>query len=292
MAIRPRRPAKPAGVRAERRARVRHLARIAALVLVTALVWLPLVVTVSTSLRPRAEITTTEPSLIPGEFTLGNYSRLFRVMDYGACMKNSLVVAGCTAAICLLVSSLAAYSLVWLKFRGKRAFLALTLLAYTFPQILLVIPLFVMCFRLGLLDTRFALVLTYLSFVLPFGIWMHRNYFQTISGELVGAALTDGCGYLQCMVKVVLPISLPAMATVLTFSFVAAWNEYMFANILVSSDAARTASVGLQTLIGSHSTDYGMLTAASVVMALPVIIFFLLIQGYFREGLTMGSMKG
>ncbi|MEW6553702.1 MAG: carbohydrate ABC transporter permease [Actinomycetota bacterium] len=282
----------PARGRGRRRAWLGHALRITVLVVVTAIVWLPLIVAVFTSFKPRAEIASASPSLIPDEFTLSNYFRLFRVMDYEVYLKNSLVVAGCTSVICLLVTSLAAYSLVWLRFRGKRMFLGMTLFVYMFPQILLVIPLFVMCFRLHLLDTRFALVLTYLSFVLPFGIWMQRNYFLSISSDLVDAALTDGCNYFQCMVKVIFPISLPAMATVLTFAFIAAWNEYMFANILISSDATRTASIGLQTLIGSHSTDYGLLTAASVIMAVPVIVFFLLIQRYFREGLAMGGVKG
>lgn len=269
-----------------------HALRIAALVLITLLVWLPLVVTVSTSFKPKSDIATANPSIIPRGITFDNYMRLFRIMSFGTYMKNSLIVAVSTAAVSLLVSSLAAYSLVWLKFRGKKVFIGMTLFVYMFPQILLVIPLFLLCYQLGLLDTRFALVLTYLSFILPFGIWMLKNYFQTISSDLVDAALVDGCNYFQCMTKIVLPLALPAMATVLTFSFVLAWNEYMFANILISSDAVRTGSIGLQTLIGNHATDYGGLTAASVVMAVPVVVFFLIVQRYFREGLTLGGTSG
>lgn len=278
--------------RRKRKAILGHAARITTLVVLTAVIWLPVIVSLFTSFKPRADIVSVQPSLIPDSFTLDNYVRLFRITNFGVYMTNSLVVASCTAAISLLVSSLAAYSLVWLKFRGKGVFVGMTLFVYMFPQILLVIPLFLLCFQLHLLDTRFALVLTYLSFVLPFGIWMQKNYFQTISRDLVDAALIDGCSYFQCMTRVILPLSLPAMATVVTFSFVLAWNEYMFANILISSDAKRTGSIGLQTLIGNNVTDYGLLTAASVIMAIPVLLLFLLVQRYFREGLTFGGVKG
>lgn len=271
---------------------LRQAPRIAVLFFITAVVWLPIIVALFTSFKPRAEITSVNPSLVPREFTFDNYLRLFRVMDYWVYLKNSSIVAASTAAISLLVSSLAAYSLVWLKFKGKRLFLGMTLFAYMFPQILLVIPLFLLCHRLHLLDTRFALVLTYLSFVLPFGIWMQKNYFQSISSDLVDAALIDGCSYFKCMTRVILPLCLPAMATVLTFSFVLAWNEYMFANILISTDSVRTGSIGLQTLIGNNASDYGLLTAASVILAIPVVLFFLLVQRYFREGLTLDSLKG
>lgn len=254
-------------------------------------VWLPLIVAVLTSFKSRAEIVTAIPRLLPESLNLDNYVRLFKVMKFGEYMINSLVVAGSTAIISLIVSSLAAYALVWFEFRGKKAFIALNLLVYIFPQILLAIPLFLMCYELGLLDTRFALVLTYMSFILPFGIWMLKNYFQTISRELVEAALIDGCSYLQCLLRVVLPVCLPVLATVLTYSFVLGWNEYMYANILIKSNSMRTVAIGVQTLVGTHGADFGLLTAAAVVMIIPVVIFFIAVQRLFIDGLTTGSVK-
>lgn len=254
-------------------------------------VWLPLIVAVLTSFKTRAEIVTAIPRLLPESLNLDNYVRLFKVMKFGEYMINSLVVAGSTAIISLIVSSLAAYALVWFEFRGKKAFIALNLLVYIFPQILLAIPLFLMCYELGLLDTRFALVLTYMSFILPFGIWMLKNYFQTISRELVEAALIDGCNYLQCLLRVVLPVCLPVLATVLTYSFVLGWNEYMYANILIKSNSMRTVAIGVQMLVGTHGADFGLLTAAAVVMIIPVVIFFIAVQRLFIDGLTTGSVK-
>lgn len=270
---------------------MKYAGKFLALAAIAFIVWLPIIVVAVTSFKTRAEIVTAVPSLLPESLNWDNYVRLFRVMKFGNYLVNSVIVAGFTAVISLFVSSLAAYALVWLEFRGKNAFVALNLFVYIFPQILLAIPLFLMCYELGLLDTRFALVLTYMSFILPFGIWMLKNYFQTISRELVEAARIDGCNYFQCLIHVVLPVCLPVLATVLTYSFVLGWNEYMYANILIKSNSMRTVAIGVQTLVGTHGADFGLLTAAAVVMIIPVIIFFFTVQRLFIEGLTMGSVK-
>jgi multiple sugar transport system permease protein len=255
------------------------------------IIWLPIIVVVFTSFKYRSEIFTLNPSIFPKTLNFDNYTRLLKLTDFGLYLKNSLLVAGFTSGISLLVSSLAAYALVWMEFKGKQGFIGLILIGYIFPQILLVIPLFLMCFNLHLLDTKLALVLTYLSFILPFAVWTLRNYFLSISSDLVDAGLIDGCNYFQCLVRVVLPVCLPVMATVLTYSFVLAWDEYMFANILIQSDVNRTVAIGVQAIVGSHATDYGLLTAASVLMILPVIIFFILVQRLFIDNLMMGSVK-
>lgn len=270
---------------------MKYAGKFLALAAIALIVWLPIIVVVVTSFKTRSEIVTAVPSLLPESLNWDNYVRLFKVMKFGNYLVNSMLVAGFTAVISLFVSSLAAYALVWLEFRGKNAFIALNLFVYIFPQILLAIPLFLMCYGLGLLDTRFALVLTYMSFILPFGIWMLKNYFQTISRELVEAARIDGCNYFQCLIHVVLPVCLPVLATVLTYSFVLGWNEYMYANILIKSNSMRTVAIGVQTLVGTHGADFGLLTAAAVVMIIPVIIFFFTVQRLFIEGLTMGSVK-
>lgn len=261
------------------------------LLILSLIIWLPIIVVVFTSFKYRSEIFTLNPSIFPKTMNFENYARLLKLTDFNMYLRNSFVVAGFTSAISLLVASLAAYALVWMEFKGKRGFIGLILLGYIFPQILLVIPLFLMCFSLHLLDTKLALVLTYLSFILPFAVWTLRNYFQSISSDLVDAGLIDGCNYFQCLVRVVLPVCLPVIATVLTYSFVLAWDEYMFANILIQSDVNRTVAIGVQSIVGSHATDYGLLTAASVLMILPVIIFFILVQRFFIDNLMQGSVK-
>jgi multiple sugar transport system permease protein len=268
-----------------------YLSKLMFLTVIALIIWLPILATIFTSFKLRSEIAVAIPTLLPQSFSLDNYERLFRVMRFDVYLWNSLLVASCTSAISLLASSLAAYALVWFKFRGKSLFQGFTLFVYLFPQILLAIPLFLMCYRLQLLDTKFALVLTYLAFILPFGIWMLKNYFESISGDLVDAALVDGCSYWQCLLRVVLPVCLPGMATVLTYSFILAWNEFMFANILISSNSNRTVSIGVQTLVSNHGTDFSLLTAAAVVMIIPTLIFFISVQRWFIEGLTLGGAR-
>jgi ABC-type glycerol-3-phosphate transport system permease component len=269
----------------------KYIGKFLVLLSISIIVWIPIVVVLFTSFKHRGDIVTASPSLLPKIINFDNYIRLFEITNFQVYLTNSLMVAGFTAIISLLVSSLGAYATVWLKFKGKNYFIGLNLFVYIFPQILLVIPLFLMCYKLQLLDTKFALVLTYLSFILPFGIWLLRNYFQTIPKDLVEAALIDGCNHCQCLIHVVLPICLPVMATVLTYSFVLGWNEYLFANILIKTDSIRTVAIGVQTLVGSHGTDYGLLTAAAVVMIIPVIIMFIFVQRLFIDGLAMGSVK-
>lgn len=267
------------------------LTKLILMVVVALVIWIPILVTFFTSFKMRSEIATLVPALLPETFCLDNYERLFRVMNFDVYLRNSLIVASVTSIISLLASSLAAYSLVWLKFRNQNIFQGFTLVVYLFPQILLVIPLYLMCYHLNLLDTAFALILTYLAFILPFGIWMLKNYFQSISKDLVDAARVDGCKDWQCLLRVVLPVCLPGLATVMTYSFIMAWNEFMFANILISSNSSRTVAVGVQALIGNHGTDFSLLTAAAIMMIIPTLIFFVLIQKWFIEGLTLGGVQ-
>ncbi|MFA5385146.1 MAG: carbohydrate ABC transporter permease [Eubacteriales bacterium] len=265
--------------------------RLLLLMIITYILLFPMTVALFTSLKPPGEVITATPSLLPHNFTLQNYRVLFSLREFPRYLWNSLLVSCYTALISILVSSLAAYALVWMNFTGKRTIVKAIFFTYMFPQILLVLPLFLMCYELNLIDTKMALVLTYLSFSLPFCVWMLKSFFESIPEELVEAAMLDGCTYLQCLFKVVLPVSIPAVTAVLVFSFVLGWSEYLFANTLIISDTNRTIAIGLQTLIGYYRVDYGLLTAASVVMTLPVLLFFVSVQKYFIEGLVIGSVK-
>ncbi len=265
--------------------------RLVLLMILTYVLLFPMTVALFTSLKPPGEVITATPSLLPHDFTLQNYRVLFSLREFPRYLLNSFLVSCYTALISILVSSLAAYALVWMNFTGKRTIVKAIFFTYMFPQILLVLPLFLMCYELNLIDTKMALVLTYLSFSLPFCVWMLKSFFESIPEELVEAAMLDGCTYLQCLFKVVLPVSIPAVTAVLVFSFVLGWSEYLFANTLIISDTNRTIAIGLQTLIGYYRVDYGLLTAASIVMTLPVLLFFVTVQKYFIQGLVVGSVK-
>lgn len=261
------------------------------LIIITFIFFFPMIITISTSFKPPQEVITATPKLLPQNFTLQNYQDLFNLREFPGYLKNSFIVASFTAVISVIISSLAACAVVWMKFPGKRIIINSILFTYMFPGILLVIPLFIMCYQLNLIDSKLGLVLTYLSFSVPFNIWMLKSYFESIPKELVEAALIDGCSYFNCLIRVVLPVSLPAVATVGIYSFILGWSEYLFANTIITTDTNRTIAIGLQTLKGYHRVNYGLITAASVIMVVPVLLLFILVQKYFIEGLTVGSVK-
>lgn len=261
------------------------------LCLLTFILSFPIIVTFFTALKSPGEVFTAHPTIIPHIFTLQNYIDLFNIREFPNYLVNSLLVASMTAIVTVIIASLAACAIVWMKFNGKKIIIRSILFTYMFPAILLVIPLYLVCYQLNLLDTRTGLVLTYLSFSLPLSIWMLKSFFESISVELIEAALLDGCNYFNCLRRVVLPVSLPGVTAVMIFSFILAWSEYLFANTLIITDTNRTIAIGLQTLQGYYRTDYGLLTAASIIMVLPVLVFFIAVQKYFIKGLMVGAVK-
>ncbi len=266
--------------------------RIFSLCIIVLILLLPLIIIFFTSFKPIGEVITVEPTFFPQVFTMQNYINLFTIRAFPKYMLNSFFVASFTAMISLTAASFAAFAIVWIQFSGKKIIVKMLLVTYMVPKILLLIPLFIMCYRLNLIDTRMGLVLTYLSYTLPLSVWLLKTYFESIPVELVESALIDGCDYFKCLVKIVLPVALPGIATVFIFTFVSGWTEYLFANILINSDGNRTIAAGLQTLLGYYRSDYALLAAASTVMTLPVFILFIFIQKQFIKGLTIGAVKG
>lgn len=248
-------------------------------------------VTILTSFKPSEEIITTTSKLIPQNFTLKNYINLFNAREFTAYLKNSTIVASFTAICSMNISSLAACAIVWMKCPGKKIVVRTILFTYMFPSILLVILLFILCYQMGLIDQKFGLVLTHLSFSVPFEIWMLKAYFESIPKELIEAALIDGCSYFKCLIKVILPVSLPAITTVGIYSFILGWSEYFFANTLITSNGNRTIAVGLQTLIGYHRLDFGLLTVTSVIMVVPVLLLLYQFKNISLKVLLLEALK-
>lgn len=261
------------------------------LAVITFILLFPVIITVFTSLKPASEVMTKTPKVLPQTYTLENYQKLYKLRNLPVYIKNSFIVAGLTTFMSLLISSIGAYALSWMRFPGKGTILRIVLLTYMLPAILLILPFFLMCYRLNLIDSRLGLVLTYLSFSLPFSIWMLKNYFESVPVSLIDAGLIDGCSHIKCLTRVILPISLPALSVVVVFSYIVGWNEYLFASILMTTESSRTMSVGLSTLIGQFRIDYGLLTAASIIMLIPVVILFGIVQNYFIDGLVIGATK-
>jgi multiple sugar transport system permease protein len=244
-----------------------------------------------TSLTPSARINASGVSLGPAGWSVENYQRLLQHTSFLGNMGHSLVVALGTVALGLLVSVTAAYSFSRFRFPGRRALMLQFLLVNMFPVVLLILPLFILMRKLGLLDTHLALILANATVAIPFAVWMLRSYIDAIPRSLDEAAMIDGCSRLTTLRRVVLPLALPGIISTGIYIFITAWNEYLYA-LTLGGRSVRTVTVAIQTLIGEFQIEWGLLAAGGVVGALPVTVLFLLVQRRLVGGLTQGAVKG
>jgi multiple sugar transport system permease protein len=251
----------------------------------------PFYYVVTSSFKLPQAIIARVPALLPIPFTLQHYDKLLRSSDFPTYLANSLWVAGGTMVICVVLSTLAAYGLYRLRLPGHTALFRVILVTYAFPGVLLLIPLYGMLSSLKLVDSLVALVIVNVTFTAPFAVWMLQAFFGTIPDELEEAAALDGASRLQTLTRVVLPLAAPGVASVAIFAFIISWTEYMFASVLILSDANRTVPVGLAGIIGQYQVDWGLLLAGATLTMLPVLILFSLIGRNFIEGLTAGAVK-
>ncbi len=259
------------------------------LVMITPLVW-----AVISSLETYQETNRYPPTLFPHQITGENYYKLLTVFPFTTFFRNSLLVSVMTAAITILLSSTAAYSIT--RFRSIAAELTsfVGLVAYMLPGILIIVPVFGVAYRLHALDSLPALIAIYVAFFVPFGVWQLRSYFSGMPPELEDAALVDGASRLEAFYLVVLPQALPGLIATGIWTFTVAWNEYLFASVLLYTTGHETLSVGLFTAMISDTNLYswGVLMAACALMTVPVMIIFMIIQGRLVSGLSAGAVKG
>jgi len=252
----------------------------------------PLLWMLSTSLKPSGEIFATPPVLVPRTATLDNFRRLFADSSFLTYFRNSVVVSGSTVLLALAVSTAGAYGLTRFRFPGRDQVAGLILLTYMFAPIMIVIPFYILVRQLGLVNTHLALVLSYTTFCLPFCLWLLRAFFQGIPIELEEAALVDGAGRPRAVWHVVLPLALPGLIATGVFTFILAWNDFLFALVLVTSDELKTLPVGVQDLFNATIVDWGMIMAAGVMITVPAIAFFVAVQRYLIQGWGAGGIKG
>lgn len=245
-----------------------------------------------TSLKPEANIITRNVQYIPQKITLENYTALFKRLPFALYFRNSFVVAFLTSFFSVAVASLAAYSSSRFNFKGKGLFIVVLLSIYLFPSVLLLLPLYETMNSLKLLDTHIGLTIAYMSFSIPFAVWLLKGFFDSIPKELEEAAMVDGCTRTSSFIRVILPVSIPALSATFVRTFITAWNEYLFALMLTQTVSSRTLPIGLQTFIGQFRMNWGLLTAGGVLIIIPVIIMFAYIQKYLIHGLTAGAVKG
>jgi multiple sugar transport system permease protein len=251
----------------------------------------PIAWTCYTSFRPERDIITDPTSFIPSHLTLANYARTWQQTDFPRLMLNSLVVSAMTVVISLALATFAAFSLSRSDFRGRGAVMMLYLGVRIIPGVLLLIPLFIVMQQLGLLDTRFALALTYTTFALPAAVWFLKGFFDALPVDLENAARVDGCSRLGALFRVVLPLVRPGLAATGILVAIEAWNDILFALLLTSTTKSRTWPVGMKLLIGEFQLPWGQLTAAAVLSLLPVVIAFAFAGRAMIAGLTAGGLK-
>lgn len=260
------------------------------------LIWIafPFFWALSSSLRRPADLFTATPSWIPNPVTFQNYQWALADQRFVRTFINSLIVSGATALLAMTICGAAAYSLARFRYRGKKEFMLMFVFSQMLPRILIVIPIFVIFSRLRLVDTHLGLVLGFATFAAPFAILMLRGFFANFPQELEDAALIDGCNRFQAFVRIVLPLTIPGVIATGLFAFVLAWSDLLFALVLTRSTGTMTAAVYLNNIANSQfaGTNYGGILAAGVLLTLPVVIIFVLLQNQLVKGLTAGAVKG
>lgn len=246
---------------------------------------------ISSSIKATNEIVSTTPTMIPRSFTLEHFAKLLTSSDYPQFMINSLAVSATSMAATVVLAVLSGYAFFRLRFAGRDFLYRAILLAYAFPAIVVLVPLYGMMSAARLIDNLFALVIVNVTFAVPFAIWMMRAFLAAVPLEIEEAARLDGASRLTILRRIIVPLIAPGIASVAIFAFISSWTEYLFASVLIQSDANKTIPVGLAGIIGQYQVDWGLMLAGATITTLPVIVLFFFIGRYFVAGLTAGAIK-
>ncbi|MET9497989.1 carbohydrate ABC transporter permease [Streptomyces sp. NPDC006552] len=265
------------------------------LTLLAGFVLLPVYVMVSSSLKPLEDVQG-EFHWIPSGLTIRPYIDIWSTVPLARYFTNSVIVAGAATACSVVIAVFAAYAVSRYRFRGKRVFTVTVLSTQMLPGILFLLPLFLIYVNIGnatgiaLFGSRGGLILTYMTFTLPFSIWMLIGYFESVPRDLDEAALVDGCGPLGALFRIIVPAAIPGIVAVAVYSFMTAWGEVLFASVM-TNETTRTLSVGLGAYANLNDVYWNQIMAASLVVSVPVVAGFLLLQRYLVTGLTAGAVK-
>jgi multiple sugar transport system permease protein len=250
---------------------------------------LPLLWMVSASLMPAGEASAWPPHVLPSRATLQNYLALFQRLNLGRCILNSTFVAVTTTVLCLFVTSLAGYAFAKLRFPGRSRTFGTLLTAMVIPTQVAMLPLFLLMRTMGLVNTYWGVIIPGIAPV--FGIFMVRQYALSMPDELLDAARVDGASEFRIYRSIVLPLLRPILVTLGVFSFMGAWNDFMWPLIVLTDERRYTLPVALANLIGEHALDAELMMAGSVLTVLPVLVLFLALQRSYIEGITLGGVK-
>jgi len=247
---------------------------------------------VITAFKPTIDITSYTPKFVPTRPTLSHFDDAISKPGFTTYLRNSLVVAISTVALATFTGLLAALAVARLKWRGRRAYVLLILIAQSAPFEALMIPVFIIFRDANLLNRLPSLVLVYFAFSLPFTIWTLRSFVSQIPVDIEEAAMIDGCSRVGAYLRVVLPLLWPGLIATGIFSFITAWNEFLFALVIMQDHAKQTLPLWLSTFRTAFGDDWGGSMAASTLFTLPVLLFFLGVQHKLVSGLSSGAVKG
>lgn len=261
------------------------------LIILSVVALFPLVWVILSSVKGSGELTSNPTSFLPKEFTFINYKNVIDNLGFTVNIGNSLIIALITTVIAITVSSMAAYGIVRFFPRFGNIMSRVLVTTYMFPPILLAIPYSLVMAKLGLTNTRVGLIIVYLSFSVPYAVWMLVGFFKTVPIGIEEAARVDGANKLVTFVRIVLPLVAPGIVATAIYTFINAWNEFLYSLILINSTDLMTVSVALKSLQGAEILDWGSMMAASTIVVIPSVIFFTFIQRYIAGGMTEGSVK-
>ena len=248
---------------------------------------------ISTAFKPDDQINSFEPTWFPGSPTIRHFTEAIHRPFFWTDVKNSIVIVLVAVAIAMVLAFLAAVALAKYRFTGRKAFIVLMIGIQMLPSAGLIIPLYVLLARYHEVNTLTGVIVTYLTFVLPFSVWTLRGFILGIPKELEEAAMVDGSTRFGAFARILLPLVAPGLVATSVFAFITSWNEYIFARVLLNDSAKQTVTVWLSYFLGTgRQTDWGALMAASTLTAIPVVIFFLLVQRRIAFGLTAGAVRG
>ncbi|WP_307026032.1 carbohydrate ABC transporter permease [Streptomyces canus] len=245
----------------------------------------------NTAFKPAKDAIDPDPSLLPTGITFANFDRALNIADFWGPVGRSLVVSLSVVAIGIVIGLLAALAISRFAFRGRKIVIVGILAVQMVPLVAMIIPVFLLLNDLGQYDRLSGLVLTYLTFILPFTVWTLRGFIVNIPKELEEAAMVDGCSRTTAFLRVVFPLLAPGMVATSVYGFIQAWNEYLYALMLLSQEN-QTATVWLGNFTTKHGTEYAPMMAGSTLMAVPIVVLFLLVQRKMAAGLTAGAVKG
>lgn len=259
--------------------------------LLASLVLIPVLWMVSTAFKSYGETIAKPPRWVPQQISFEAFGRLWSEYPFGTYFKNSFVIVLFSMAVSVFASCLAGYGLTRFKFRGRNSLMTFILVTQMFPSVMLLVPFYSIIGKMHLLDTHLGLILVYISFTVPFCTWTMLGFFRALPLDLDEAARIDGCNSWQCFSRIILPLTLPGIASTSIYAFITSWNEYMFAFILTSRPEMKTLSVGIAEMNGFQQIRWNDMMAASLMASLPLILLFICLQKYFVSGLTSGAVK-